>query len=171
MRACYRSAMSARAPRRSFLNPFVVTLAAAPACFVQSRTPPSQSVSQPNPGQPETTDPHPTPPPPEAQTPTIIANPPRPTDPQPASPPPPDPVQTEAPLIGDPPANDAEWIVTKTTSGCRARAITHCPPKMMCNPPPPHIYQCIDGAKYPATLTKHGEVCTLEAVGTAPCPK
>jgi hypothetical protein len=161
--------MSARAPRRSFLNPFVVTLAAAPACFVQSRTPPSQSVSQPNPGQPETTDPHPTPPPPEAQTPTVIVNPPRPTDPQPATPP--DPVATGTVVEPPPPADDAEWIVTKTTSGCRARAITHCPPKMMCNPPPPHLYQCVDGAKYPANLTKHGEVCTLEGVGTAPCPK
>lgn len=163
--------MSARMPRRSFLNPFVVTLAAAPACFVQSRTPPSQSVSQPNPGQPETTDPHPTPPPPESQTPTIIANPPRPTDPQPAPAPPPEPLPTANPPEPMPVVSDGDWMVTKTSRGCEARAITHCPPKVMCNPPPPHAYRCIDGAKYPATVTKHGEVCTLEQSRTVPCPK
>jgi len=162
--------MSARTPRRSFLNPFVVTLAAAPACFVQSRTPPSQTVSQPNPGQPETSDPRPTPPPPETQSTTIIANPPRPTDPQPVSAPPPDPLPTANPP--DPSKPDAEWMVTKMSRGCEARAITHCPPKVMCNPPPPHAYQCVDGAKYPMKLTKRGEVCTVEDTrSTAPCPK
>jgi hypothetical protein len=160
--------MSARAPRRSFLSPFVVTLAAAPACFVQSATPPSQPVSQPNPGQPETTDPKPSPPPPEAQTPTYIANPPR---PMPSNPPPP---QELEPVMNPPPPTvpdpDQTWYVTKTSRGCQARSATHCPPKAMCNPPPPHAYHCVDDMKYPATIEKRGEVCTVENTHVVPCP-
>jgi hypothetical protein len=66
---------------------------------------------------------------------------------------------------------DGDWMVTKTSRGCETRAITHCPPKAMCNPPPPHTYACIDGAKYPAKLTKKGDVCTLKDSRTVPCPK
>jgi hypothetical protein len=159
--------MSARTPRRSFLSPFVVTIASAPACFYQSSTPPSQQVTQPAPGQPEQADPNPTPPPPETQTPTIISNPPRPTTP-PGNPPAPTENPAPPPI---PEGNDGEWIVTKSSRGCEARAITHCPPKAMCNPPPPHTYACVDGASYPAKVTKKAEVCTLESSHTVPCPK
>jgi len=65
--------MAARTPRRSFATPFVVTLAAAPACYVQS-TPPqqpttvtTQPTTQPDPGKPTT--PTTNPPRPQATTP------------------------------------------------------------------------------------------------------
>lgn len=159
--------MSARIPRRLFSSPFVVTLAAAPACFVQSSTPPSQPISQSNPGQPTQTDPRPTPPPPETQSPTYIANPPRPTNP-PADPAPP--VEQGPVAEADPPpANEQAWMITKTGGSCTSQPITHCPPKAMCNPPRPQAYSCIEGINYPAKVTKTGTECRVER--DPPCPR
>lgn len=156
--------MSARAPRRSFSRSFVVTLAATPACFVQSSTPPSQSVSQPAPGQPETTDPRPQQPPPETQSPVIIANPPRPQQPPPGAQAPQQPVE--------PPASqpvETKWFVTKTGADCRASTPTTCPPHAICNPPPPMPYTCLDGFSYPLEITMvNGSSCT--AVPHRDCP-
>jgi hypothetical protein len=181
--------MSARTPRLRFSNPFVITVAgvgglvAAPACFVQSRTPPSQSVAQAEPGQPTVADPRPEPPPPQTQSPTIIANPPRPSaNPSgpPSAPPPPPP---EAPpesrpppvIVSNPPrpqlpGSDDAWMITHTSRGCQAMAITHCPPNAMCNPPPPRPYACIDGARYPVKVTRVGNACQTEPDPAPPCP-
>jgi hypothetical protein len=165
--------MSVR-PRRSFLTPFVVTLAAAPACFVQSATPPSQPVVQSDPGQPTESDPRPVQPP--TQAPTIIANPPRPqVPPQPPASPPPDdrPVTSTRPPAPQLPGNDASWMVTKSSQGCRAQTMNTggCPPNAMCNPPPPHAYACIEGEKYPVKVVRHGEVCQVETDPQPPCPR
>jgi len=166
--------MSVR-PRRSFLTPFVVTLAAAPACFVQSATPPSQPVVQSDPGQPTETDPRPVQPP--TQAPTIIANPPRPQ----SQPEPPPPTQDSAPVAtytNPPPpglpGTGRAWMVTKTSQGCRAMVMNTggCPPNAMCNPPPPHAYACIDGEKYPVKVVQPtAEVCQVEADPPPPCPR
>lgn len=60
--------MAARSPRRSFATPFVVTLAAAPACYVQSSPPPQQPTTTAQ--QPTTQEP--------GKPPPVIVNPPRP---------------------------------------------------------------------------------------------
>ena len=59
--------MAARTPRRTFATPFVVTLAAVPACYVQPapQQPQPQPVAQP---EPQPTDSHP----------VVVVNPPRP---------------------------------------------------------------------------------------------
>src|SRR3954453_14535490 len=119
--------MSARIPRRRFSSPLVITFAVAPACYVQSSTPPSQSIAQPDPGQPTVSDPRPTPPPPQSQSPTIIANPPRPAPPPETDPTPPQPLPTANPPP-PPPPEDRTWVVEKTNGTCTARGITHCPP-------------------------------------------
>ncbi|MEO6772203.1 MAG: hypothetical protein ABI467_04170 [Kofleriaceae bacterium] len=162
--------MSARAPRQRFSSPFVITLAMAPACFVQSSTPPSQPIAQPEPGQPTQADPRPTPPPPQMQSPTFIANPPRPappaTDP---SPPPLSAVGSPPPPPPPPPPDDRTWIVERTHGTCEARGITQCPPHAMCNPPRPQAYACVDGIAYPAKVTQHGATCIAERMD--PCPR
>ncbi len=211
--------MSARTPRLRFSNPFVITLAAVPACFVQSSTPPSQPVAQAEPGQPTIADPTPTPPPPQTQSPTLITNPPRPTAPPPSEPPPPppreDPPSSRPPVIVNPPrpapppasrppvivnpprpasppppAHDPapkphrpilnpprpqpptgeSWMISRTPRGCEAMAITQCPPKVMCNPPPPRPYTCVDGVKYPLKITRVGTSCRTEPAPQPPCP-
>jgi hypothetical protein len=68
----YRPRMAARTPRRSFATPFVVTLAAAPACYVQPASPP--------PAAPATVVANP-PRPQEQPVEQVVANPPRPAPP------------------------------------------------------------------------------------------
>lgn len=98
--------MSARLPRRSFAAPFVVTLAAVPACYVQSQTttasspPPGPATATTEPRDHRHTEPapppneprdhrHDQPAPAQPSQPTgnvAIANPPRPTQPAPTQP-------------------------------------------------------------------------------------
>ena len=141
--------MAARTPRRSFAAPFVVTLAAVPACYVQSSAPPPQPqpVAQP-------ADPHP----------VVVTNPPR---PQPAAstswhvyktqdgceaivnvecpagascnPPPPSKVECPTGIAMDKPMT----VVTQGDGTCIvAREPPACPPHAMCNPPRPQTVTC-----------------------------
>ncbi len=104
--------MAARTPRRSFAAPFVVTLAAVPACYVQSGPvqnpppgPPPAQTAGPAPQQPGPVMANPPPPstnqPPQQQPqrpPVVIANPPPPSTNQPSTPP-----QTPPVVIANPP--------------------------------------------------------------------
>ena len=135
--------MAARTPRRTFARPFVVTLAAAPACFV-STAPPQQ---QPRPVEeaPQTDPARPT---------GVVMNPPR---PQP-------PVQQE---------EHRAWTVFKTKDGCAAAIKVECPPNVMCNPPPPVAYKCPEGLSVdqPIVVETQGGVCVARIDGPAPsCP-
>jgi hypothetical protein len=155
-------AMPARSPRRTFASPFIITIAAVPACFVSSSTPPSQPISQAAPGQPSQSDPAPTPPPPQEQSPVIVANPPRPTQgpaEQAATPPPPPPQPTPTPV--NPSQPNQMWTVLKTTSGCEAILDVSCPQGASCNPPAPIKYACPDGVKLPAKITTFGDSCAV----------
>ncbi|MDQ3367665.1 MAG: hypothetical protein M3680_19765, partial [Myxococcota bacterium] len=82
--------MAARTPRRIFASPFVVTLAAIPACYATTTSdpsPPQPIVAHGGPTQPTRYE-EPSPPPPSAPSPgttsqpvaggTVISNPPRP---------------------------------------------------------------------------------------------
>src|SRR5262245_55864460 len=107
--------MSARTPRRVFANPFVVTLAALPACYTS--TGPAPTVAPIAPVEPTAT-----------ATPPAL-NPPPATSP-PTSPP-------------GPVDYDQSWTVTKSGGTCRAQPEVECPkaepglPAPTCNPPPP----------------------------------
>ncbi|HEY5950320.1 MAG TPA: hypothetical protein VIV40_32725 [Kofleriaceae bacterium] len=149
--------MAARTPRRSFATPFVVTLAAAPACYVQ----PSPGPQGPPPPPPPTQTAEPQPPPP------VVANPPRPqTEPaQPApqrprpievaNPRPPTTTQGPAtpPPTTKPPAEPARWTVFKSQDGCMAAIKVECQPKATCNPPPPFKYACPEGVQLDKPIT------------------
>ncbi len=124
----------ARAPRRTFGQPFVVTIAATlpAACFVESRPAPTH----PTPVATTTGDPqhtHGTGPGP------VVTNPPRPVGPDPSAPPPPA------------PAREATWTVFKSGATCQASIDPVCAPNAICNPPPPNAYACPPGM--PATGT------------------
>jgi hypothetical protein len=155
--------MPARSPRRTFASPFIVTIAAVPACFVSSSTPPSQPISQAAPGQPEQSDPQPNTPPP-SQSPVIVANPPRPQpQPTPDTTPPitpePTPINTQPPPKQQP--INRTWTVLKTSSGCEAMVESNCPQGAMCNPPPPIMYPCPANVKLPAKIVEADGACTL----------
>jgi hypothetical protein len=156
--------MPAHTPRRSFASPFVVTLAAAPACWSNAAPPPTQEpVTQPVPQTAQAGSADPTPP-------VIVANPPRPTagsadsaPPIPTqNPPPPQPTQTY-------------WTVMKTDKGCSAAIRVECPkpepgkPMHTCNPPPLRPYACPDNladllAAGPVTIVGDGTTCATELV-------
>lgn len=156
--------MAARSPRRIFANPFVITLAAAPACFASSNPPPPQQAqAQPLPvmyGDHDDTGPdHINPPPPvEQEIPTT--NPPAPQQ-QPAPPP-----------ARPRPSAPQRWIVTKSGAACFAREKFECPkvsgndPMPTCNPPPAMSYECPPGMADKATLTvaqySSSTVCVVE---------
>ena len=133
--------MAARTPRRSFATPFVVTLAAAPACYVQS-APPQQAQPQPVQAQPaQQPDNHP----------VVVANPPRP-QPEPQTPPPED----HPPVIVNPPRPQpaaTSWHVFKTKDGCEAIVNVQCPTGAACNPPPPTKIDCPAGITAPKGMT------------------
>ncbi len=156
--------MAARTPRRTFATPFVVTLS---ACYTQP--PPPQPPPQQPPAAQQPADP----------TPVVIANPPRPTDPPPqppqigaaptTNPPPPQP--------SEPPPNPVDsspitWTIYKQKTGdCYAAVKVDCPPKAMCNPPPPIKYACpenvsLDTAK---TVIQIGNSCHVDH-GPMSCP-
>lgn len=154
--------MAARTPRRSFASPFVVTLAAVPACYVQStpgpqsapppHVPPSQT-AHPQPQSPAPQPPPPAQPPPAHQAPAqpppvVVANPPPPT--------------TQPP----PSEQRTEWTVYKTKDGaCMAAIKVECHPKATCNPPPPFPYACPENVSLDKPVTvvmRDGERCFVE---------
>ncbi|GEM_PF-1789171 len=149
--------MSARAPRRSFATPFVLTLAAIPAaCTVQSAPPPQGPTQTSNGTHDHRDEPTPNPPPVEAQPTspdmTPVANPPRPA--QPAQAGVNDQVKGTAntnantvaqsrPSPGPAPARGyREWTVTRRGGTCESMVKVRCPEGAMCNPPPPAKYAC-----------------------------
>src|SRR5687768_13564858 len=145
--------MAARTPRRSFATPFVVTLAAAPACYVQSGPPPQGPPPQPQPTQ--TAQPQP-----EQARPPVIVSPPMPTQPttEPSTPPAPPPTQQN---------QSQKWTVYKaqTGGGCMAAFKVECQPKATCNPPPPFKYECPPNVSLekPITVaTYDGTSCFVE---------
>ena len=151
--------MAARTPRRTFATPFVVTLAAVPACYVQSAPQPQpQPVVQQQP-QPQP-DSHP----------VIVSNPPR---PQPEQPPPSDPPPHV--IVNPPPPQPTtatSWHVFKTNDGCEAIVNVQCPKGAACNPPPPQKYDCPPGivAGKPLTVvTVNNGECVVEQAPTS-CP-
>jgi hypothetical protein len=156
--------MAARTPRRTFARPFVVTLAAAPACFVSS--PPPQ---QPPPPQQQ---PQQQPPPPEQPQPppVVVTNPPRPTAPPGTAPNPPPPTTPSY-------ADGTRWTVFKTQNGCTAAVKVECPkaepghPQPTCNPPPPRAYTCPDNVslEVPITIVATGGSCFVDT-GPVHCP-
>ncbi len=174
--------MAARTPRRTFATPFVITLAAIPACYVQSA--PQQPQPQPQPvaqPQPQPSDSHP----------VVVVNPPRPQpDPQPQPQPQPDP-QPNPSVIHNPPRPQAptSWHVYKTASGCEAAVNVECPTGATCNPPPPQKYDCPPGivmgkpltvvavnnsqciVEQPPPSCPPGAVCNPPRPKPFPCPK
>ncbi len=133
--------MSARAPRRSFARPFVVTVAAAlPAagCYVDSR--------------------------PAAQRPVVTetSNPPRPQQPS-------EPQQPAQPTQKAEPGR--QWTVAKQSGTCTAMDIVKCPQGAMCNPPPPAAYACppelTDGGRATLTQTADGS-CDMTVAMSCP---
>lgn len=132
--------MSARTPRRTFAHPFVVTLAAVPAC-----SHPQRFHDNPPPPPPPITN-EPAAPDPAATAPT--------SPPEAAPTPPPAP----APTPGGPaqaqdkaPDTTQRWLVTKNGATCLAQPKVECPRaapgKAMptCNPPAARPYPCPDG--------------------------
>lgn len=180
----YLRGMAARAPRRTFATPFVVTLAAVPACYVQSSPQPqSQPVAQ---TDPQPTDSHP----------VVVSNPPRP-QPQPQPPPQPQPQQPNPSAIHNPPRpqpdpaqtqpaqeppkvvvnpprpqSPGSWHVYKTASGCEAAVNVHCPAGAMCNPPPPKAYTCPPGIVMgkPITVVTDGSGTCIVEQAPVSCP-
>lgn len=156
--------MAARTPRRSFASPFVVTLAAVPACYVQT-APAPQGPPPSHPPPSHTAQPQPQPPapqPPPAQTPA---------QPPPAEPPPvvianPPPPTTQPPPTQPAPAQRTEWTVYKTKAGaCMAAIKVQCHPKATCNPPPPFSYACPENVSLDKPVTvvmRDGGSCYVE---------
>ena len=146
--------MAARTPRRSFATPFVVTLAAVPACYVQS------GPSQPQP-PPQTAQPAEPPPSTNQPPPPVVVNPPRPAEPpptQPSTPAPPTPPPTQG-------SQEQKWTVYKAKDGCMAAIKVECQPKATCNPPPPFKYTCPENVSLekPVTVaTYDGNSCFVE---------
>ncbi|MEO7093465.1 MAG: hypothetical protein ABI175_09455 [Polyangiales bacterium] len=150
--------MSVRSLRRTFATPFVVTLAAIPACVVQSAPPRSgPPVSQPAPQPSEPA--QPTPAQPTDTKVVAISNPPRPGTEQ-ATPPKEEPAKFER-----------HWTVMKLDGKCLAYAQSSCPAGATCNPPPPSNYTCTpdvtDGMKIVQWANTVG--CHVETPAP-PCP-
>ena len=164
----YRGRMSARTPRRSFAAPFVVTLAAVPACYVQSAPPAAQPEPTPQQNAPATVvanPPRPQQEPVEQQPTTVVANPPRPQEPPPT--------HTMNPPRPTGPAAGTTWHVFKTKDGCEAALDVSCPKGATCNPPPPHAYTCpaslADGETLKIVKPAGSNVCQVD-YGPMSCP-
>jgi hypothetical protein len=151
--------MAARSPRKIFASPFVVTLAAIPACFTESSPPPQQ------PQQPPTTQVEPQPQPPsgggtaqtygfdqrwlvskqgtgcQAMARTECPKPKNPGDQVPTCNPPP-PMKVTCPENWD--GKEAITIVMYANqANCFIEpAPVKCPPNVACNPPPPRKVAC-----------------------------
>lgn len=189
--------MSARAPRRSFATPFVLTLAALPtACAVQttgssgpSGPPPrehqhvhSDMQDHPPPGHEQ---PQPAEQPSQPMTP--VANPPRPDAPasntgvnaqvgQTANPGNAGVEQQSRPNLPPPPAKPAayrEWTVSRQSGKCSSMVKVHCPEGAMCNPPPPAKYTCpkfmADGDRIDVVQRAEKAECFVD-YGEPSCP-
>jgi outer membrane biosynthesis protein TonB len=172
--------MASRTPRRSFATPFVVTLVAVPACYVQSAPPPSTGPQPPpaqtaEPAQPPPPATQPTDPQTPPTRPPVIVNPPRPTPtPQPAPTPPPQPQPQPTPPPQPTQTAQQQWTVFKGKDGCLAAIKVECQPNATCNPPPPFKYACPEklSVDKPITLTSSdgGATCFYYAPMPA-CPK
>jgi hypothetical protein len=146
--------MAARAPRKNFARPFVVTLAALPAaCFSGTTSP--QVVPSPKSAEP-------------GGEPTVV------TDPVPTKGS--TPSQSGAPTY----TFDQRWQVTKSGETCSAMARVECPKPRhpgdavpTCNPPPPMKVACPDGwdGKDALTIVQYANQATC-SVEPAPvkCP-
>ena len=163
--------MSARLLRRTFASPFVITLAAIPACVVQS-APPSRGGPTPGPRQDGPRESRPAENTPAQTEPTVVSNPPRPGTEQPTPPPrvisnPPGPKQ-------DAPAQyERHWTVMKIGDKCQAYTDTTCPRGATCNPPPPTDYACTPEvtATQPMKIVQWANTtgCHVETAAP-PCP-
>ena len=147
--------MAARAPRRNFASPFVITLAAIPGCYRDSKPVEPPHVNPPPPQPQPAPDPTPAPAPQanrewritkdkgsclsfaSASCPTAPAGQPQPT----CNPPPP---QKYAPCP-DGMADGASLIVTQLAGQSDCFVMPEppkCPPNAACNPPPPRKVTC-----------------------------
>lgn len=156
--------MAARAPRKLFASPFVVTLAAIPACYTESAPPPQQPQPQPvvqRPAEPAQ----------GSAAEIVVANPPRPA---------PAPAEGTAAPQPQTYAFDQRWTVMKHGDKCSAMVDVDCPkpkhpgdPVPTCNPPPPMKIACPDGWDGKATLAVVQYANTAECVIEPPpmkCP-
>jgi hypothetical protein len=158
--------MSARAPRRSFATPFVVTVAAAlpaTACYVETRPAPQAPADQTarpmtnvgttGPASTSNAGVQPDPAPPPAPPPTVVANPPRPT------------TAPTAPIV----TSDQRWTIARTNGTCLAHVNVKCPtapkgqPQPTCNPPRPTAYTC------PPTLAEGASMVVVQRAGQREC--
>jgi hypothetical protein len=95
----------------------------------------------------------------------VVMNPPR---PQPQPEPRPNPVVMNPPRPQPEPAavpaSGTKWSVYKDGASCRATSIVSCPPKVMCNPPPPQDYTCPEGVSLTSAITivSNGSECMIE---------
>ncbi|MFN0246514.1 MAG: hypothetical protein ACKV2T_06375 [Kofleriaceae bacterium] len=176
--------MSARALRRSFATPFVLTLAAVPACVVSSPPPSSPQTTRSGPAHDEPDHANPPAPQPETQTaptqapPTVVANPPRPQE-APANTRVNDQVkntantssttvaQTEPAITDKASAPKArgyrEWSVTKANGTCKSMVKVSCPEGAICNPPPPAKYEC------PKFMADNDKIAVIQRTEKAEC--
>jgi len=131
-----RSAHGRAQPSQDLRSPFVVTLAAIPACFTESSPPPQQP--QPKPVETRL----------RPRSSSRIRPHRRPVDPR---------SRRQKPQTYN---FDQRWTVSKTPNGCQAMARVECPkpkhpgdPVPTCNPPPPMKIACPDGWDGATTLT------------------
>jgi hypothetical protein len=179
--------MAARAPRRTFATPLVLTLAGT-ACVTSN--PPPQRTGH---AQTETHghgDGHVNPPPPRAEPPwqeaanaqttppptTTVANPPRPAadtnaNTKPgvndhvkgtANPTPP-PVAQSRPDPTPKPRGYREWTVSKANGTCSSMNKVYCPEGASCNPPPPAKYDC------PKFMADNDRIAVIQRTEKAEC--
>lgn len=158
--------MSARTIRRTFASSVVVTLAAIPACVVQTAPPPrgGPPVAQPGPRGSDP-GPQPTETTPTQSQPTVVANPPRPGM-EPTTPP-------TTPPPAEPAKYERHWTVTRQGDKCMAYTDVSCPKNATCNPPPPTAYTCTAEitATKPMKIVQWANTvgCHVEAEAP-PCP-
>jgi hypothetical protein len=144
----------------------VITLAAAPSCYVQSTPPPS--------GPPTTTTTTSAPP-----ATTTATTPDHPPAQGPAGGPPPvlgpvsnPPMPQTQPTASTTPGN-TKWTVYKTADGCMAAYKVECQPKATCNPPPPFKYECPQNVSLDSAITvasnADGSACFVD-YGPMTCP-
>jgi hypothetical protein len=139
--------MAARTPRRNFASPFVVTLAAVPACWTSSspqQAPPTTTAQADPAPAPQPTTPPAEPAPQQQSRPPM--NPPRPKPVVPAEPP------------------GTQWTIFKQGDACSAAIKVECPQGATCNPPPPKPYACPDGitVERPVVIIAEEDGCYIK---------
>ncbi len=176
--------MSARVPRSRFASPFVITLAATPACVVSTGDSPS------------------TDPPTTTATPTADAHPqsdPPASDPPVSDPRPRDPGSGAEPTTTVAETKPQRWSLLAQGDQCVTQLVISCEqkpgdPPRSCNPPPPQTYPCPtynDGSKIqvgtgatihsdgqghcsfrpPMGKCPQGAMCNPPPPREVPCPK